>query len=535
MHERRSKSDEAARLAGIGTAGPPESPDRCFEELAELTALACGCKVALVSLVDGRRHWYSASQDSPVPGIAIATDVCAHTIVQAEPTVVPDVTLDPRFAGSPSFVGDLCFRFFVGAPIVVNSLTVGTLCAFDVEPRSSDSASIRRLELLARIAASNVAAKMDRDRAVDGLGRMSAFFENTPTIGFLKDPEGRMRYVNRRFEEVFDLSPGYVLGRFDREWLPPELASETERLDAHVRESRGPLSTVGMISAEGRETTEWAVRSFPLLMPDGVWVGGVGLDISELSAARRQARSERDFSDAVLGTVGVLVCVLDRSGCIVKLNEEFERILGWSSSDARGFGLKEILHPTEDRAGTEFRLDQLIETGGTLSYEEAITTRFGEMKVIRWRAGVVLGGSAYEHHFVVSGLDVTDQREAERLLRNEERRFRTALASLHEGVVVHDATGRIVLWNRAAESTLGLTSDQLSGRTSMDPRWRAVREDGSDFPGRDHPAMAALATGVPQPTVTMGIHQPDGTLRWLHVNAVPILGDDGEAPIAAVA
>ena len=54
-----------------------------------------------------------------------------------------------------------------------------------------------------------------------------------------------------------------------------------------------------------------------------------------------------------------------------------------------------------------------------------------------------------------------------------------ALAALSEGVVLHLASGEIAACNPAAERILGLTQDQMMGRTSIDPRWRAVHEDGS--------------------------------------------------------
>jgi len=63
--------------------------------------------------------------------------------------------------------------------------------------------------------------------------------------------------------------------------------------------------------------------------------------------------------------------------------------------------------------------------------------------------------------------------------------------------------GRVVTCNAAAERILGLTYDQLIGRTSVDPRWRAIHEDGSPFPGDTHPGMVALATGEGQKNVVM--------------------------------
>ena len=96
-----------------------------------------------------------------------------------------------------------------------------------------------------------------------------------------------------------------------------------------------------------------------------------------------------------------------------------------------------------------------------------------------------------------------------------------------EGVVVQLASGEIVSCNRAAEEILGLTRDQMAGRTSVDPRWRSIHEDGSPFPGDTHPAMVSLATGRPLRDVVMGVHRPDGRLTWLSITSVPIPGPDG--------
>jgi two-component system CheB/CheR fusion protein len=93
-----------------------------------------------------------------------------------------------------------------------------------------------------------------------------------------------------------------------------------------------------------------------------------------------------------------------------------------------------------------------------------------------------------------------------------------------QGVVYQDAWGKITLANPAAEKILGLTLDQMQGRTSMDPRWRCIHEDGSDFPGETHPAMVALQTGKSISDVVMGIFNPEaGSYRWAVVCANPII------------
>jgi diguanylate cyclase (GGDEF)-like protein/PAS domain S-box-containing protein len=92
--------------------------------------------------------------------------------------------------------------------------------------------------------------------------------------------------------------------------------------------------------------------------------------------------------------------------------------------------------------------------------------------------------------------------------------------SLPLGIVFQDLKGQIRAANPAAETILGLTLDQMRGVTSVDPRWHAVHEDGTPFPGEEHPAMVALQTGESVDSVVMGIFNPQrDALAWISVSA----------------
>ena len=119
--------------------------------------------------------------------------------------------------------------------------------------------------------------------------------------------------------------------------------------------------------------------------------------------------------------------------------------------------------------------------------------------------------------------DVTDRRRAEEGLRISEETYRTLFQTIPLGVVYHDPSGRITSANPAAQRILGLSLDQMQGRSSVDSRWRAIREDGADFPGDQHPAAQAIRTRQPVRDVVMGVSVPERGYVWIMVNAVPIL------------
>jgi PAS domain S-box-containing protein len=119
------------------------------------------------------------------------------------------------------------------------------------------------------------------------------------------------------------------------------------------------------------------------------------------------------------------------------------------------------------------------------------------------------------------------RRRAEDALREVESRYGSVVDVLAEGITVQGADGAIYICNDAAEAILGLTRDEMMGRTSVDPRWRTIHEDGSPFPGETHPAMVTLATGEPSTGVVMGVYKRDGTLTWISINSRRLVRSGG--------
>ena len=119
------------------------------------------------------------------------------------------------------------------------------------------------------------------------------------------------------------------------------------------------------------------------------------------------------------------------------------------------------------------------------------------------------------------GLAIERKRIQDALVTSEDT-FRTLFQTSPIGVLYQNTSGQITAANPAAQRILGLTLAQLQGRTSMDPRWHAVHEDGSDFPGDQHPIMVALKTGQPVRNTVMGIAVPGREQVWILASAEPL-------------
>ena len=113
-------------------------------------------------------------------------------------------------------------------------------------------------------------------------------------------------------------------------------------------------------------------------------------------------------------------------------------------------------------------------------------------------------------------------------------RSTVAIENMQEGFVLQDRSGAIIDSNPAAQEILGLTADQLYGKTSMDPSWHAIKETGELVPGHEHPAMVALSTGQKQTGIKMGVRSTFFKERWITINASPIFTDDEKIPESVV-
>jgi signal transduction histidine kinase len=96
------------------------------------------------------------------------------------------------------------------------------------------------------------------------------------------------------------------------------------------------------------------------------------------------------------------------------------------------------------------------------------------------------------------------------------------------GVLLQGPKTEIFLSNPKALELLGISEDQLLGKTSFDPDWNVIHQDGTPFPGDTHPVSQAIATRRPVRGVIMGVYRPSFRDRvWLLVDAVPQFFPDG--------
>ena len=368
----------------------------------------------------------------------------------------------------------------------------------------------------------------------DSEARFRTLIENALDIIAILDADGTYRYASPSHERASGFTPAELVGRNGFDFIHPDDAPRLMQLMAE-----------GL--ATGRAT---AVVEYRFRCKDGSWryvegaarnligdsqVQGVivnARDITERKRTEQALRQSEERFRTLVENLNDIVFSVDLEGKIAYISPTVEQMFGRSPAALQNRAFLPFVHP-DDRAG--LLASQARTMAGQLEPSE--------FRVVDGRGGVhwvrTSSRPQYENGQLVGTtgvlVDITTRKQAEEQLRESEERYRSLVSAMSEGVVLQAADGRIVACNASAERILGLSADELLGRTSVDPRWNAIHEDGSPYPGEDHPVMRTLRDGRPCSGNVMGVHKPDGSLRWISINVEPLCRPEETKPYAVVA
>jgi PAS domain S-box-containing protein len=348
-------------------------------------------------------------------------------------------------------------------------------------------------------------------------------FDALEEPAFLHDAHYRLTLVNRAYCRVAGVAEAQVRGRPYWEVFP--LGS-------------GPLpSCLAAASGQGDTASEDEVsvgaklflsKGYTVRDQQNQYLYSLHL-LSDVTAAKQAvaqlAASEERLRQVVETARDAIITVDGEGGVIRAWNPAAEAMFGYSRQQMIGRPLHDFLPPVRFRETAIQALAHFAASGQGGAIDKTLELVALHQDGTEFPIELSLSATQMHGQWQATGIvrDISARKRSERALLESEQRHRSLVAAVAEGVVLQDATAAIVMCNEHAAGMLGLGMEQLMGARSIDPRWRAVHEDGSRFPGETHPAMYTLRTGVPQFDVVMGVQKPDGVLTWISINTQPLI------------
>ncbi len=123
--------------------------------------------------------------------------------------------------------------------------------------------------------------------------RFRVFLDNSPTIAWAKDEDGRYVYINLMYEKRFAVSLTDLYGKTDLEVWQEEVAREFRKNDKIVLDSNQSLVVIETTIALDGKKTQWLNSRFCYL--DNArkrFVGGVGVDVTEHQRSQEELRTQ---------------------------------------------------------------------------------------------------------------------------------------------------------------------------------------------------------------------------------------------------
>ena len=148
----------------------------------------------------------------------------------------------------------------------------------------------------------------DRKRAEDMIKesetRLQSILDNSSTVVFLKDIQGRYITVNRRYEELFHVKRNEVVNKTDYDIFPREFADKFRMHDEQALEKLSAIEMEEVVPHDEGIHTYISVK-FPLWSQDGkpYAVCGIATDITERKKAQEQIEKALKEKEVLLREV----------------------------------------------------------------------------------------------------------------------------------------------------------------------------------------------------------------------------------------
>jgi len=418
--------------------------EAAFDDLTGLASYICGTPIALISLVDSDRQWFKSKVGMEALETPRDLAFCAHAILQPEVFIVPDATLDERFATNPLVTSDPNVRFYAGVPITnPEGYALGTLCVIDRVPRNLSPEQVEALRIIGRQVikqlemrrnlASLVLASHPRKQAQKG---RKQFFKKV-AVGFglasaILVLIGVIYYQNTRL--LIDTSNQVQ-----------KTQGKINKLEELLSEMKDAETGQGGYILTGQEI---------YLEPYQAAVANIDREIVELkNLITDQPSQEKQF--ATLESLIAAKLAILKQTIYLRQNQGFDAALQVIQTNQGKYLMDDIRKVIHDIETEDRRLLQQQSQAARTSANKTVLT----LAIAICLSFIILAIVYY-----LISREVKERKLTEETL-NQERNFISAVLDTASAlVIVLDTQGQIVRFNQACEQTTGYSFDEVRGR-----------------------------------------------------------------------
>ncbi len=308
---------------------------------------------------------------------------------------------------------------------------------------------------------------------VEREARFRTLIENGSDVITITSGTGVFQYLSPSLLRVLGWTQEEMLGRGFREFLAPE---DVETIATQYRQ---------LVEAPQGSTAEFLCR---FAAKDGTYrfvdvqsrnqisnplmegVVSVLRDVTDRIKADETLSKERDFTNAIVETVGALVLVTDWEGRIARFNRACEEVTGYTAVEVLGRQVWDVFVPEARRKDVASEFITRKASDYPCSNVSVWVTKSGEERYFEWSDTALLDENGQPEFVIATGIDITERNRAAEALRQSEERMHAVIQRAPMIVFSFDTQGVFTMAEGSGLSLMKLSPERVLGR-NVD-RWK---------------------------------------------------------------
>jgi len=339
---------------------------------------------------------------------------------------------------------------------------------------------------------------------------------------FEVDIAGNFTFFNDPLCGIIGYSRDEMIGMNNRQYMDKENAKKVYQAFNRVYTTGKPSKEFGWEITRKDGTKRFIEASVSLKRnSEGEPIGfrGIVTDITERKRAEEAARESQEKLRRFMDSATDFFTIWDSELNLVDVNEATVRYpliplpAGAKKEDFIGKSMLD-LDPGVKERGIYDQYLEVIKTGKPFFAEDVVPyPKLGDvhLAVRAFKVGDGLG---------IITMDITERKRAEEALRQSEMELDTLIRTMPGLVFYKDTNDRLIHCNDMFINTLGLSYEEVLGKTTDD----LYPKQAEDMKRDDR---EVIESGQPRHGVIEPFTTPEGT-RWAQTSKVPILDVDGK-------
>ena len=285
-------------------------------------------------------------------------------------------------------------------------------------------------------------------------GRFRALFENAVDAIYIRDPDGKLRYVNKKFEEMHGVNRRDVIGKDSRDLLSLsnesikqiEKSGSRELLEAPYERPDGSTGYLQVNLSRNYDEDENEHEVF-----------GIVRDITDLKLSEQQlVESQQKFEMAFQASPDAISITTPDEGLYLDVNDSFLAITGFDRDEIIGRSIEDLKIWVDPR-DRERLVSELQISGHIRDLEFQARKKSGEFMDASMSASSMM----LNNRPVILSIskDITQRKRLEEAVKQSEERYRDLVENSMDMICTHRISGEILSANQTLVKNMGFQSE----------------------------------------------------------------------------